>query len=165
MASCGNSAQVRATDFRPSQKGQCSSIHLAGCFGEVLYVTLRRRVATNSLDPSDFHAPRVTGAFSPSKLISPQTQQNRAVQSCQNLPSSFWAEEDWLGDQLQRGSSQLPLQVDQRGHTLLDNAPARRQPPHCHWPKRWPQCDLESPGTTPLRPRPRTSYRFPSLSP
>ena len=81
MASCGNSAQVRATDFRPSQ----SSIHLLGCLGEVLDVTLRRRSKTRSLNSSDSHTARVTGAFSPSKLISPQTQQHRTMQSSQNL--------------------------------------------------------------------------------
>ena len=143
MASCGNSAQVRATDFRPSQKGRCSSIHLAGCFGEVLYVTLRRRVATNSLDPSDFHAPRVTGAFSPSKLISPQTQQNRAVQSCQNLliialPPFGRRRIDWGINFKEVHHNFLYRSI--KGVILYwimlplgDN----------HWPKRWLQCDLE----------------------
>ena len=84
MASCGNSAQVRATDFQPLRKVG-SSIHLLGCLGEVLYVTLRRRAKTRSLNSSDSHTARVTGAFSPSKLISPQTQQHRTMQSSQNL--------------------------------------------------------------------------------
>ncbi len=49
--------------FRASQEGRCSSIHLLGCLGEVLYVTLRRRAKTRSLNSSDSHTARATGAF------------------------------------------------------------------------------------------------------
>ena len=71
--------------FPASQESRCSSIHLLDCLGKVLHVTLRRRAKTRSLNSSDSHTARVTGAFSPSKLISPQTQQHRTMQSSQNL--------------------------------------------------------------------------------
>ena len=40
---------------------------------------------TRLRNPSDSHTTRVTGAFSPSKLSSPQPQQHRKLQSSRNL--------------------------------------------------------------------------------
>ena len=74
MASCGNSAQVRATDFRPLRKVG-AAVFICWIALVRYYMSLLGGEQRPDLLTQVIPTP-LTGAFSPSKLISPQTQQH-----------------------------------------------------------------------------------------